>query len=145
MKSESKISYLFRKYPSVRAGIYLLVCLIITLSIFLISKHLQKTPIIYSLSPEVGTGGEVVTLKGAYFGSQRSDSYVELGGNRITASDYTIWTDSEISLVLPFTISDGLMYVVTPAGRSEPAVFTNKDTMPFPAEENASTTNPQIQ
>jgi len=145
VKSESKISYLFRKYPSVRAGIYLLVCLIITLSIFLISKHLQKTPIIYSLSPEVGTGGEVVTLKGAYFGSQRSDSYVELGGNRITASDYTIWTDSEISLVLPFTISDGLMYVVTPAGRSEPVVFTNKDTMPIPVEENASTTNPQIQ
>ena len=145
MKPESKFSYLFRKYPSFRGGLYLFACLAITFSIIFISRYLQKAPVIYSLTPSVGTGGEVVSLKGKHFGSQRSDSYVELGGNRITASDYTIWTDTEISLVLPFTISDGLMYVVTPAGRSEPVVFTNKDTMPIPVPVNTETTQPHIQ
>lgn len=145
MKSESKLSYLFRKYPSVRAGIYIFICIVISLSIFFVNKKMQTPPVILSLNPTVGTGGEVVTLKGNNFGSQRSDSYVELGGNRITASDYTIWTDNEISLVLPFTITDGLMYVVTPAGRSEPVVFTNKDTMPIPLPADVISTKPNIQ
>lgn len=145
MKSESKISYLFRKYPSFRTGVYLLACVVISLSIFFVNKSLQKAPEIQSLSPAVSTGGEVITIKGKYFGNQRSDSYVELGGNRITASDYTIWTDSEISLVLPFSTNDGLLYVVTPAGRSEPVVFTNKGTMPVPAPTNTISSNPHIQ
>ena len=145
MKSENKLLYLFRKYPSVRGGFYLFICITITFAIIFVTKSLQKPPVITSLTPSTGTGGEVVSLKGKYFGSQRSDSYVELGGNRITASDYTIWTDTEISLVLPFAISDGLMYVVTPAGRSEPVVFTNKDTMPIPSPVDTKTTQPHIQ
>lgn len=105
---------------------------------------MQKPPIIHSLNPTVSSGGEVVTLTGENFGELRSDSYVELGGNRITASDYTIWTNTQISLVLPFALNDGLMYVVTPAGRSEPVVFTNKDTMPIPLPVDTDTTNPTI-
>jgi len=145
LKPEKKISYLFRKYPAFRGSVYLLICIFVTLSIVFVSKHLQKAPEIYSLTPAVSTGGEVVTLTGKYFGSQRSDSYVELGGNRITASDYTIWTDTEISLVLPFSSSDGMLYVVTPAGRSEPVIFTNKDTMPVPITLDINTTKPNIQ
>ena len=91
MKSENKLLYLFRKYPSVRGGFYLFICITITFAIIFVTKSLQKPPVITSLTPSTGTGGEVVSLKGKYFGSQRSDSYVELGGNRITASDYTIW------------------------------------------------------
>ena len=145
MKSESKFSYIFRKYPSFRTGVYLLICVIVTLVIFVVNKKLQKPPVIYSLDPVVSSGGEVVTLRGENFGEQRSDSYVELGGNRITASDYTVWTDKEIRLVLPFVVNDGLMYVITPAGRSEPVVFTNKETMPVSAPVNIQSTQPYIQ
>ena len=69
MKSESKLSYLFRKYPSVRAGIYIFICIVISLSIFFVNKKMQTPPVILSLNPTVGTGGEVVTLKGNNFGS----------------------------------------------------------------------------
>lgn len=136
--------YKFRKYPIVRLGTYAFFCLVVLVSIFLISKNFREVPSISSVVPPISVGGEVITIKGKNFGNEMSDSYVELAGNRITASDYTVWTDSEITLVLPYSATDGLLYVVTSSGSSEPVVFSTKDTIPIPLPQSETSSKPKL-
>ena len=83
-----------------------------------------------SMSPQIGSAGDYITLKGQYFGDTQEDSYVEIGGNKLTQSSYAFWSDASIRILLPQNIQDGLVYVVTHDGRSEPKNFANRQTIP---------------
>ncbi len=85
-----------------------------------------------------------MVIKGSGFGTMRTDSYVELSGNRITTSSYAVWENTEIRFVLPYNVDDGLLYVVTPFGRSEPVVFTNKDGLPVAVRSDSTLSQPVI-
>ena len=89
------------------------------------------------MSPHTGESGDVLTITGSGFGNIQADSYIELSGERLLASSYLKWTDDEIRFTLPFHSTDGLVYVITPSGRSNPTVFTDKSTLPVSAKEAA--------
>ncbi len=131
--SESQFSYNFRKSPLFRAGllaIIIILAILITIAVNFFSKPIPR---ITRIDPATCSGGETMAIYGSGFGGLRTDSYVELSGNRITTSSYAVWQDSEIRFVLPYNVDDGLLFVVTPYGRSEPVVFTNKDGLPVAA------------
>jgi hypothetical protein len=113
-------------------------------SVFL--AHLgASAPVVITMNPAVGEPGDTLTLTGKYFGNKDTSSYVEIGGNRITSSLYISWQDDKIKLVLPLNIDDGLVYVYTKSGHSEPRMFANKQIIPVPAKQNPQITIPIIQ
>ena len=117
MKS-GNISLLFRKSAIFRVVSYLFFIGIAVFAISFISIKTKKIPIIESINPPVGSAGDMLVIKGINFGSTRGLGYVEIGGSRITASGYTSWTDSQIKLVLPSNVQDGLVFVTTQSGKS---------------------------
>ena len=96
----------------------------------IISYTKIKEPQITVIDPKVGNPGDVLTLYGNNFGNEQTESFVEIGGLRITASNCIEWTDHKIRITLPANVRDGLVYVVTQGGRSEPKIFTNKTVVP---------------
>lgn len=138
------ISLLFRKYSSVRLGILLVLIAAALFFISLATAKTKKYPVITSILPAVGSPGDTMVIKGSYFGSSRSSSFVEIGGSRITASGYLSWTDDTIKLVLPSNVQDGLIFVQTQAGRSKPEFFANETGIPVASLETAKTEQPAI-
>ena len=51
-----------------------------------------------SMSPQIGSAGDYITLKGQHFGDTQEDSYVEIGGNKLTQSSYAFWSDASIRI-----------------------------------------------
>lgn len=144
MSQNKGFSYTFRKYPLFRAFLAILfISLAVSIAVILIHQA-KKLPVIENLNPSVSESGELVTITGAHFGTMRSDSYVELGGNRLISSAYSTWTEDKIQLVVPYNTNDGLLYVITPNGRSNPVVFTCRTTIPVPVKPDAETLLPAI-
>lgn len=144
MSPKKGFSYTFRKYPLFRAFLaFLFIVIAVSVTIILLHQA-KKLPFITTLDPSVSESGELVTISGGHFGTMRSDSYVELGGNRLISSAYTTWTDDVIQLIIPYNANDGLLYVVTPNGRSNPVVFTCRTTIPVPVKPDAETLLPAI-
>lgn len=144
MSQNKGFSYTFRKYPLFRAFLLVFfIALAITAAIIYLRRS-KQLPVIDQLNPSVSESGELVTITGAHFGPMRSDSYVELGGNRLISSAYSTWTDDTIHLVIPYNANDGLLYVVTPVGRSNPVVFTCRTTIPVPVKPDAETLLPSV-
>ena len=54
-------------------------------------------PRLDSISPEIGTPGGVLVLKGRHFGPERLGGSVTISGTRPTSSSYLEWTDTQIS------------------------------------------------
>ncbi len=104
----------------------------------------KKIPTITSLSPVVGSAGDTMVIRGYNFGSVRGTNYVEIGGNKITASSYINWTDGLIKLVLPANVQDGLVIVSTQSGKSKPGFFANKAGIPVEVPQNIKTNQPVI-
>lgn len=109
-----------------------------------ISFTSNKEPQISVIDPISGNPGDVLTIYGSNFGSEMKDGYVEIGGFRLTESSFLNWSDSSISLKLPENMRDGLVYVVTKAGKSEPKIFTNKTSIPVPVIPDLKTSVPII-
>ena len=144
MKQPNTFSYLLRKYPLFRAAILFSVILITVTATVTVTTHAKKTPVITVMTPNTGDSGDVLTIHGSNFGSIQSDSYIELSGERLMTSSYLLWDDNEIQFILPFHNTDGLVYVITPSGRSNATVFTNKSTLPISASEVRSPVLPEI-
>lgn len=89
-----------------------------------------KEPQITVIDPKVGNPGDILSIYGDDFGTEQTESFVEIGGLRITASNCIEWSDNKIRITLPANVRDGLVYVVTQGGRSEPKIFTNKTVVP---------------
>lgn len=110
----------------------------------IISTNKIRVPQITVIDPKVGNPGDVLSIYGSYFGNEQTDSFVEIGGLRITASNCIEWTDRKIQITLPANIRDGLVYVVTQGGRSEPKIFTNKTAVPVRVITDPATSVPAI-
>lgn len=145
MSLGKKIKYLFFRYPYFR--IFLVVFLIAAgiICVSTVGRNVQKKPEITSITPPVGSPGDIMIIEGTNFGSLRDTSYVELGGSKITASCYLNWNDSQIKLILPSNIQDGLVFVKTAAGRSEASFFVNKSGIPVVIQQTEKTVTPEIQ
>ena len=144
MSNTQEFSYYFRKYPLVRVAIFCGILLIAFFAYITVILVTRKVPEITEINPPVSSSGETISITGRNFGGMKIDSYVEINGNRITPSAYTLWTDTEIKLVLPFNTNDGLLYVKTNSGKSAPMVYTSKETIPIAVETEESVPQPEI-
>ena len=135
---------LLKKYPLAR--ILTLAVLIALVFVFtsLAKFSSRKRPEIVSLVPPVSLPGEVITIHGENFGTERSTSFVEIAGSRITASGYQSWSDSQIRIVLPLTVEDGLVTVNTSWGKSTPSFFARKSGIPVAVRQNPRTSLPVV-
>ncbi len=121
--------------------------LFITLAIAIVgitNVKIKRKPSIQSISPLIGTPGDEITIKGSGFGETKGTSYVEIAGSKITSSKYLLWSDSEIKLILPDNVQDGLVLVGTSAGRSEPTFFANESGIPVAVRELPGSSLPLI-
>ena len=131
MKTADSFKYFFRKYPFFRVGTILVSILAVLLVISFITYKSRKIPVIASVTPPIGSPGDIMIIYGENFGSVRTTSdYVEVGGSRITASGYILWQDNQIKIVLPSNVQDGLVIVATKAGKSKPGFFANEAGIP---------------
>lgn len=144
MDSSSSLNYFFRKSPVIRTLLWIGLALIFAIGSFLFGIHINQKPVITSINPPVGSPGDLIIITGKDFGNTRDTSYVEFGGSRLTSSSYISWTDTEIKVVLPANIQDGLVVVETKNNRSQPAFFANVTAAPVAVTRNPQTTMPLI-
>ena len=144
MSSKKTFSILFRKYPFFRALSYVIVIALALGALSMATLKSKRAPVILSVIPVVGSPGDMMTIRGSNFGPARGTSFVEIGGNRITASGYITWTDSLITLTIPSNVQDGLVAVVTKSGRSKPGFFANEAGIPVAVQKSIGNAGPSI-
>lgn len=140
----NRISYTLRKYPAARFATLLL---FLAAGIFLLlisTRSILRKPFISEIAPSVGAPGDILILRGENFGRTRGSSYVELCGNRLTESGYVSWDDDLIKVIVPGNTEDGLVYVATRAGKSNPEFFANELAIPVEMPENPMSVIPVI-
>ena len=138
-------SVLYRSYPLFRISCIVFLCLLCLGIVSFITFEAKKLPAIRSLSPAVGSAGDVMTIQGEHFGEERGTSgYVEIGGSRLTAQGYLSWTDTQIRIMLPTNVQDGLVIVATKNGRSKPGFFANEAGIPVAVPPDTQTSLPVI-
>ena len=130
MESSGKISYFFRKHFLLRVALLLSFVGLIFLVIFMFSHKAESVPVIDSLVPPVGAPGEIIQINGKNFGDERDMSYVSFSGLKLTSSSYLYWSDSQIRVILPGNVQDGLVVVGTKTAQSNPALFANEIDIP---------------
>ena len=128
MNKISSFSYFLRKSPVVRTGGWICAALLFIIVSVIFGMRIQQKPEIESVVPPVGSPGDLIIITGRDFGAVRDTSYVEFGGSRLTSSSYISWTDTEIKVILPPNIQDGLVFVGVKNVRSKPAFFANATT-----------------
>ncbi len=127
-------------------AVSLLSVIFISVSFFgMLGRRVIKKPMISSISPLIGAPGDEMIIKGKNFGNEKSSSYVEIAGSRVTSSGYKSWTDNEISLVLPSNVQDGLIFVSTYTGTSDPFFFANEKSIPVALQMNTASVLPKIE
>lgn len=144
MNLKNFFSVLFRKYSSVRLGILIFLVAAAFLIISLATVKSKKSPSIQTIVPSVGSPGDTMIIKGSNFGENRGNSFVEIGGSRVTASGYLSWSDDTIRIVLPANVQDGLVFVQTKSGKSKPEFFANETGIPVEVRGSENTFQPVI-
>lgn len=104
----------------------------------------KPLPTIESVVPSVGVPGDLVTINGKNFGSEKDMNYVEFAGSKLTSSSFVSWSDNCIKLILPANVQDGLVIVGVNNMRSKPAMFANETEIPIPVPETNIVTKPTI-
>lgn len=74
--------------------------------------------------------GDEITITGVNFGSEKGSSFVEISGSKVTEKAFLLWSDSEIRFSIPQNTRDGLVFVSSPSGKSNPAFFVNWESIP---------------
>ncbi|MBR5867450.1 MAG: IPT/TIG domain-containing protein, partial [Spirochaetaceae bacterium] len=104
--------------------------LIISSLIISITIDTTEKPVINSITPQIGVPGDIMIITGSGFGDVRDTSQVEIGGSALISSLYLSWSDSQIKILIPADVQDGLVYVITKGGKSEPMIFANRENVP---------------
>jgi transglutaminase-like putative cysteine protease len=104
----------------------------------------EKEPHIDSIYPAIGRMGEVLTIHGENFGNDRDESYVTVAGITPTSSSYITWEDNLISFSTPEFGESGLVYVHRGKKKSNPAFFSDRETIPAPVTGSEAEIRPQI-
>lgn len=144
MNKTRALSYIFRKFPVLRWILGIFVIAIVILISIILSFKAKPQPKIISLTPQVGSPGDLVVIKGENFGQKKDTNYVEFGNNKLTASSILSWKDDEIKLIIPANIQDGLVYIGNKDVKSNPKFFANSTLVPVPREENPENQLPYI-
>lgn len=144
MDSSKHFSYIFRRSPLFRFFLFLILIGLIVGSVVVINFRTKPVPEIYAITPPVGSPGDVIVITGKNFGDSRDMSFVEFSGSKLTASSYISWSDSQIKLVLPANVQDGLVVVGTKEYRSKPSLFANEVDIPVPVTTVIQTTKPMV-
>jgi hypothetical protein len=90
----------------------------------------QRNPIIESISPRIGSPGDVLVIQGRHFGSASGSVFV--AGERIIQRNMLEWSGSRISLRIPEGMTSGLVIVETPQGISNGVLYANRSLLPTP-------------
>ncbi|MBQ0003964.1 MAG: IPT/TIG domain-containing protein [Treponema sp.] len=144
LDSEHNIFYIIRKYALARAVCLVVICAAVIGFTSLISYTVKEKPVILSVSQQIGSPGDTISIRGKFFNDKKESSFVEIAGNRLTESSYVSWNDDEIIITIPANTQDGLVYVVSTAGRSNPDFFANRSAIPISVPQNTIFTNPVI-
>ncbi|MBQ0161557.1 MAG: IPT/TIG domain-containing protein [Treponema sp.] len=144
IKPTHNLLYFIRKYAIVRVICLVAVCAALIGFSTLIGYTVKEKPVILSVSQQVGSPGDTISIRGKFFNDKKDTSYVEIAGNRLTESSYVSWNDDEIVITIPANTQDGLVYVVSTAGRSNPDFFANRSAIPISVPQNAVFTKPVI-
>ena len=126
----SSYAYLLRKSPVARTASWLVLIAAMAFLLTFLSRKSQKTPQIASISPQIAAAGDEMTITGANFGSEKGSSFVEISGSKVTEKAFLLWSDSEIRFSIPQNARDGLVFVGSSAGKSNPAFFVNWESIP---------------
>lgn len=94
------------------------------------SRKSNQYPQILSITPQIAIPGEEMTITGVNFGSEKGSSFVEISGSKVTEKAFLLWSDSEIRFSIPQNVRDGLVFVGSSAGKSNPAFFVNRESIP---------------
>lgn len=97
---------------------------------FLVVSEFGAAPRITAVEPEAARPGDLIVIHGENFGESRQRGRVRISGRDPRLQDYETWTDERISVRVPEDISSGLVYVTTGNGRSNGALFRNRNTTP---------------
>jgi len=111
--------------------------------ITLLSCHPQ-TPLIRSIYPQIGSMGEIVTIKGAFFGKERDESYITIAGAQPTGMSYMEWQDDEIMFRTPEFGEAGLVYVYVKGRKSNGVLFANRATLPRQVRGDDTAAGPRV-
>ncbi len=111
-----------------------LILFILFVILVLSSRFSGRPPLIEEITPQIGLPGEVMVIKGRFFGDSRNGGEVEIGGITVVASDYIEWTDNEISVRIPDDAASGMVFVKTRNGISRGKLFTNRRQIPVVIE-----------
>ena len=132
----NRFAYILRKSPIARLFAFALAVAAGVSLLLLLTRSVLRKPVLTEIAPSVGAPGDVLILRGQNFGSSRGFGYVELCGNRLTESSYVSWDDDLIKVIVPGNTEDGLVYIVTRAGKSNPEFFANELAIPVEMPEN---------
>jgi len=121
----------------------LLIFLILVFLYISTSFVIQFKPLIESIEPEIGQPGDILIIKGKYFGNPAEnknesritlkpvDSSVYISHDRLVLSDYIKWENNKISVKIPSNVASGPVFVESKRGKSNEVVFINKREIPI--------------
>jgi transglutaminase-like putative cysteine protease len=112
--------------------------------ILLSSRLTGRPPQVDAITPSVAKPGDVLIVTGRYFGRERGTAQVRISGIAPTSSEYGEWSDTRISLSVPEEANSGLVYVITPNGRSRGLLFINREQIPVLAPGSAKPGEPYV-
>jgi len=99
--------------------------------VFTVSESVSRTePVIFSVEPSRVSPGDLMVLKGKYFGISREKSKVFLDNVPLTPSFIESWTDDTVKVRVPMVKSSGLVSVETSGGRSKGALYILSERVP---------------
>jgi hypothetical protein len=118
-----------------------LIFLFLSLVYGLTSYYSNPSPVIDSISPEIGYPGEILEIKGKHFGEpsldnkegliiKPVDASVYMGQERLVLSDYLFWNDKQIRIRIPAEIASGSVFVEGKNGKSNEITFINRKEIP---------------
>jgi transglutaminase-like putative cysteine protease len=111
---------------------------------FLLAGCRAQAPVINSIYPQIGAMGEPVTIKGAFFGDVRDESYVTVAGIQPTSMSYLEWQNNEITFRIPEFGEAGLIYVHVRGRKSNGVIFANRATLPRQIRGGGTGVGPRI-
>jgi hypothetical protein len=114
------------------------------LLILLSSRLSGRPPQLESITPTIAKPGDILIVTGRYFGKNRTTSEVRISGISPTSSDYGEWSDTSVSVRIPEEANSGLVYVMTPTGRSRGLLFINSEQIPVLAPGSAKPGEPFV-
>ena len=138
------VSYLIRKYPTVRFFIFFLISGLILAGIIFFSLSTIHQNNIIAVTPQITVPGEEITVTGKNFGYQSINSWIMIGNNKIKSDRCIEWTDTKIVFKAPDDLYEDIMYVVAKNKRGNTFFLVNKEIFPNRSKIAANENHPSI-